>query len=654
MLWWLAQNTLVAAALAGLVLLLARLGRLSPAARHALWLVVLLKLLSPAWLLWPWPLPDTGARFGATRLEPPRLTAPPPAPQPTATEPTPPAIADGGQESVQPLPRQQRATPVESRPAASSVTPAPRLEPSAPPAPAPEWRPDLLDPLVLPLWILGTAAVSLVQGTRIIRGQQRALRGRPAPPWIEERVADWASRIGVRSPRALVVPGTGSPCLWCLGRPQLLIPAALLDKLQADCWPGVLVHELAHLRRRDHWVARLELLAGCLWWWNPLFWYVRSQLHQNAELACDAWVIGVLPDGRRSYAETLIEVCRLSVAAAAPALGMGGGPRRAFQRRLTMILCERVPTRVPLLGLVAIGLLALAVLPGWSPAQKGDADKAAAAMPRPLPLEEALQKARADGKYQMLLRQFKVEKDYEAFKDYRDYGPRDLREYAGQTDLPKGYWVYVYPYWYIWRDLSASARPKRNWGPEQATGEPDTTEAGDIVTAWASLTQDDQDEWLLLEYAEPIVPRAVMVYETYNPGALVRVTVFKLDGTEVEVWKGKDPTSTDEAKGVSVIPFKVDFKINRVKLYIDSKDVPGWNEIDAVGLKDKDGKTHWATSADASSTYAQNQPLMPATLLPDRSAVSEARVRKLEEEVRQLRAQVEELKRMVMKKEKDK
>ena len=260
------------------------------------------------------------------------------------------------------------------------------------------------------------------------------------------------TRVGVRPPRTLVVPGAGSPCLWCLGRPRLLIPAALLGELRAGCWPGVLVHEFAHLRRRDHWVAWLELLAGCLWWWNPLFWYVRSQLHQNAELACDAWVVAALPEGRRSYAETLIEVCRLHAAVAAPALGVGGGPRRAFQRRLTMILCDRVPCRVPLLGLVAIGLLALAVLPGWSPGQKADADKPAAAMPRALPLEEALHKARADGKYQMLLRQFKVEKDAETYKDFRDYGMRDVREYAGQTGLPKGYWVYVYPYWYIWAE----------------------------------------------------------------------------------------------------------------------------------------------------------------------------------------------------------
>ncbi len=35
---------------------------------------------------------------------------------------------------------------------------------------------------------------------------------------------------------------------------------------------------------------------------------------------------------------------------------------------------------------------------------------------------------------------------------------------------------------------------KRNWGPEQVIGPPDTMNAGHQVTAWASLSQDAQEE----------------------------------------------------------------------------------------------------------------------------------------------------------------
>jgi hypothetical protein len=173
--------------------------------------------------------------------------------------------------------------------------------------------------------------------------------------------------------------------------------------------------------------------------------------------------------------------------------------------------------------------------------------------------------------------------------------------------------------------------------------------AGDIVTAWASQTPDGQDEWLMLEYAEPVIPNAVLVHETYNPGALVRVTAFKLDGEEVELWKGQDPTTSDSDMGVSEIPVKVDFKTNRIKLYIDSKNVPGWNEIDAVGLRDKEKKTHWAVAADASSTYAPPyDAVMPVRVL-NPFAEQEKRIRDLENEVKQLKEMMEELKKKVNK-----
>ncbi len=285
--------------------------------------------------------------------------------------------------------------------------------------------------------------------------------------------------------------------------------------------------------------------------------------------------------------------------------------------------------------------LALLLLPGEPPASSA-ANKAVAPADE-AKLEALHKKARADGKYEMLLRQIKVPGDAAKYGPFHDFGMRNVREYAGHKDLPAGHWVYAAPYWYVWRDLTAVPKVKRQWGPEQVTGPPDTFPmAGDIVTAWASLTEDGDDEWLLLEYAEPVKPTAVLVYETFNPGAVVRVTAFRLDGEEVEVWKGKDPTPVGKANGVSVIPVRVNFKTARIKIDIDSKNVPGWNEIDAVGLRDGKGKTHWVSAAAASSTYAQNVRIDPRDL----------RIQQLEAEVRQLKMENRKLQEMLRKKDK--
>jgi hypothetical protein len=295
--------------------------------------------------------------------------------------------------------------------------------------------------------------------------------------------------------------------------------------------------------------------------------------------------------------------------------------------------------------------------------------------PRALPLQESLEKARVDGKYAMLLRQIKVEKDFDKYGVFRDVGHRTTMDYGSFTGLPAGHWVYVYPYWYIWRDLAEKPTPMRGWGPEQAIGPPDTPAAGDFTSAWASLTPDGQDEWLLLEYAEPVVPSAILVHETYNPGALVRVTVFKLDGEEVDVWTGKDPTAQGSGKGVSEIVVDVPFKTNRIKLYLDSKAVAGWNEIDAVGVRDAGGKTHWATGADASSTFADQGRgvifVVPAAPVPapaliappviappviapppaPRANAKDERIKKLEQENKNLKEEVKKLEEQLRKEE---
>src|SRR5437879_4160554 len=60
MLWWLVQNTVVAAILAGLVALVSGVARPRPAVCHALWLVVLMKLMAPPLIDWPWTAWDVG------------------------------------------------------------------------------------------------------------------------------------------------------------------------------------------------------------------------------------------------------------------------------------------------------------------------------------------------------------------------------------------------------------------------------------------------------------------------------------------------------------------------------------------------------------------------------------------------------------------
>lgn len=150
------------------------------------------------------------------------------------------------------------------------------------------------------------------------------------------------------------------------------------------------------------------------------------------------------------------------------------------------------------------------------------------------------------------------------------------------------------------------------WSPERVLGPPDTPTAGDLPTAWASATQDGLEEWLELHFAEPITATTVQVFESYNPGATKRVSVEKETGS---IYRVSESTASTLTSGVVVRSFALDrsgIRTRSVKLHIDSRAVPGWNEIDAVCLVDHEGRPHWATAARASTWYGSGTYTTPA------------------------------------------
>lgn len=142
----------------------------------------------------------------------------------------------------------------------------------------------------------------------------------------------------------------------------------------------------------------------------------------------------------------------------------------------------------------------------------------------------------------------------------------------------------------------------RGWGPEQVIGPPDTLQAGDIPTAWASRQPDAGAEWLKVDYEREVVVAEVRVRETHNPGAVIRVTAVLAGGEEALIWEGiEEPAKAPVDRS---FPSPHPFKAKSLKIYLDTAKVPGWNEIDAVELIGTDGTRQWASNASASSSFA--------------------------------------------------
>jgi hypothetical protein len=151
------------------------------------------------------------------------------------------------------------------------------------------------------------------------------------------------------------------------------------------------------------------------------------------------------------------------------------------------------------------------------------------------------------------------------------------------------------------RHRRASARA---WGPEQAVGAPDTMTAGDQRTAWAPANADGGMEWLEAEFANPADLAQVVVRQTCNPGTITKVVAITDTGAEVPIWQGEDPS---KGQSLADTPFAVPPGVNarKVKVFLDTSKMPGWEEIDAIKIVGRDGGQQWANSVNASSTYAR-------------------------------------------------
>ncbi|APW63493.1 Regulatory protein BlaR1 [Paludisphaera borealis] len=341
--------SMLAMAVAAVGLILSR----RPAILHCLWLIVLVKLLAPPMLEVPLMNPDTAEPLleaEAASL----MIAFDPADQ--ASEAYPPLIF-----AAEPFETDEPIEIVPDEPAAS----APWVEPAT------------LWGLLGVAWLVGSLTTSTLAVVRVRRFQRLLRSAEPAEPEVEDEVAALAYRMGIHRPPAVVfIDGRLTPLLWAVGRPRLVIPRELWKGLDARRRTLLLTHELAHLKRGDHWLRLFELAVTIAYWWLPVVWWVRRALRDVEEQCCDAWVVWMFPDEARTYAETLLDTVDFlnPVAQSEPLLASGFGKVHHLRRRLTMVMLGTTPRTLGwsgTLGALALAGVLLPMSPTW--AQKADA-----------------------------------------------------------------------------------------------------------------------------------------------------------------------------------------------------------------------------------------------------------------------------------------
>src|SRR5580704_6548238 len=177
--------------------------------------------------------------------------------------------------------------------------------------------------ITLPAWwaLYIFAAWVLVAGLGLLRvgigfWQVQRLRNRCVPvdvaaldPLLRETLAEFDS------PRAVTLCVSDDlrvPTAIGFTEPLVVIPSWTMQELSTLELNAILLHELAHLRRRDDWTNLVQKIVGALWFFHPAVWWIEKKLALEREMACDDLVLAQATSPR-AYAECLVSLAEKSL-----------------------------------------------------------------------------------------------------------------------------------------------------------------------------------------------------------------------------------------------------------------------------------------------------------------------------------------------------
>ena len=165
--------------------------------------------------------------------------------------------------------------------------------------------------VILAAWMVW-AGIQLVRFVSAIVAIRRArARSRRFPPHLESGLAHW-SRIHSEGRRATLVLSNSvtSAAVLGWGAPMIAVAPSLVRTLDPDDLDRVLIHEWAHVQRRDDVVNVLQVAVRIVAGWHPALWWIDRRLYLEREIACDELTVAIT-GSPKSYAECLLKLSTL-------------------------------------------------------------------------------------------------------------------------------------------------------------------------------------------------------------------------------------------------------------------------------------------------------------------------------------------------------
>ncbi|MBK7875983.1 MAG: M56 family metallopeptidase [Planctomycetes bacterium] len=181
--------------------------------------------------------------------------------------------------------------------------------------------PAALDAWLFAAWLAGAAFV-VARGWRARRVLSTLVRSATtAPCEVELECARLSRRLGLSHvPDVRVSDAFGGPAVVALGgRAVIVLPSSLLDADSSLEREHALLHELAHLARRDPLRARFVRAVQTVFWFHPAAWIAGRRLAELREFGADARVANELRERTEEYRSSLLATAERRYVRAAPA-----------------------------------------------------------------------------------------------------------------------------------------------------------------------------------------------------------------------------------------------------------------------------------------------------------------------------------------------
>src|SRR5258708_20170297 len=145
----------------------------------------------------------------------------------------------------------------------------------------------------------------------------------------------------------LVSDEIASPLAAGFLHPMIVMPERLLDQMDEPELDCVLLHERAHVARRDDWTNLMAGVATALFAFHPVALWILKRIEREREIACDDWVVAKTGSARR-YAATLARLFEVCPVRRHELLATGmARPSPPLAHRLPLLLTPPPPFATP-------------------------------------------------------------------------------------------------------------------------------------------------------------------------------------------------------------------------------------------------------------------------------------------------------------------